>query len=190
MDFKNIKLKVEYKKLYDLDLYKNNPRIISEEDIKKVMNSIERYGFVNPIIVNSQNVIVCGHTRHAAARRLELEEVPTINIDHLPEELQKEYRIVDNATGALSKWDEEKLELECSTIKIDMQNYGLKIKFGENTLKLPDVNIQGEVDNKGDYIIIQFDTPEECLELKEKLGMKETARVTTYEKIKELWQSK
>ena len=72
-------LKIEYKKIEDLNPYKNNPRI-NDEAVEDVANSIKEFGFKVPIILDKNNVIVAGHTRYKASKQLELidEELVTL----------------------------------------------------------------------------------------------------------------
>jgi ParB-like chromosome segregation protein Spo0J len=90
--------------------YSNNPRVIAKS-VDAVAESIRRYGFLNPILVDRQGVIIAGHTRYWAARKLGLAEVPVIYLD-LPEDKAREYRIADNATADISEWDPNKLLAE------------------------------------------------------------------------------
>ena len=104
--------------------YENNPRK-NEAAIDKVAASIKEFGFKVPIIVDSENVIVAGHTRLKAAEQLGLKTVPVIMADDLTEEQIKAFRIADNKTSELSEWDFERLYAEMSEIEnIDMGQFG------------------------------------------------------------------
>lgn len=88
----------------DLIPYDKNPRK-NKGAVDAVANSIKEFGFKVPIIVDKNNVIITGHTRLKAAKRLKMKEVPVIKADDLTEEQVKAFRIADNKTGELAEWD-------------------------------------------------------------------------------------
>lgn len=100
--------------------YEGNPRN-NEQAIPLVARSIQEFGFRNPIVVDKDKVIVCGHSRYYAAQDLGLKKVPCIVTD-LPPEKAKAFRIADNKTSELATWDWEKLEQELAKVDdIDME---------------------------------------------------------------------
>ncbi len=109
------KLQIEYKNIEDLIPYINNPRI-NDNAVDEVAGSIAEFGFKNPIIIDEDNVIIAGHTRLLASRKLNLKEVPTIKVDDLTDAQIKAYRIADNRTGEFADWDFEKLNIELEDI--------------------------------------------------------------------------
>ena len=104
-------LKIEYINTDKLIPYVNNPRK-NDKAVDVVAGSIQEFGFKNPIIVDKDNVIVAGHTRLLAARKLELEEVPVIRAEDLTEQQIKAFRLADNKTAEFAEWDMELLALE------------------------------------------------------------------------------
>lgn len=92
--------------------YWRNPRVISPDAIAGVKASIERFGFRNPIIVDSDHVIITGHTRYAAAQAAELAKVPVIIAADMTAEDAAAYRLVDNKTAELTSWSDNDLLLE------------------------------------------------------------------------------
>ena len=112
-------------KLTDLIPYENNPRI-NDDAIDVVANSIKEFGFKNPIIIDKDNVIVCGHTRRLAAIKLGLTEVPCIRADDLTEDQIKAFRVADNKTSELSTWDLDKLKIELGDIDLNMADFGFE----------------------------------------------------------------
>ena len=117
-------MNIVYKKVDQLKPYENNPRH-NENAVVYVMNSIKDFGFKNPIIIDKDNVIVAGHTRWEASKRLGLEEVPCIVADDLTEEQIKAFRLADNKTAEIATWDLELLEGELENIlDFDMGDYG------------------------------------------------------------------
>ena len=92
--------------------YDRNARTHSAEQIRQVANSIQRFGFTNPILVASDAGIIAGHGRLAAARQLGMDQVPVIVLDHLTPDERRAYVIADNQLALNAGWDEELLRLE------------------------------------------------------------------------------
>ena len=105
--------------------YENNPRK-NDKAIAKVAASIREFGFKVPIVIDSNNVIVCGHTRLKAAQSLGLAVVPCIVADDLTDEQIKAFRLADNKTSEFADWDIEKLDEELAALEIDMTLFGFK----------------------------------------------------------------
>lgn len=107
----------------DIKEYENNPRN-NENAIEPVANSIKEFGFKVPIILDRDNVIVAGHTRIRAAKKLGLETVPCVIADDLTPEQIKAFRLADNKVGEIAEWDFTKLEEELKAIQdIDMSDF-------------------------------------------------------------------
>ena len=113
-------MKIEMKPLADLRPYENNPRI-NDQAVEAVSESIRKFGFRQPIVVDGGGVIVCGHTRYKAATQMGLAEVPVHIATDLGEEQIRAYRIADNRTAELSEWDMELLPIELA----DLQDVGI-----------------------------------------------------------------
>lgn len=111
-------MQIVTKKVSELIPYENNPRV-NEASIKYVANSIKEFGFKVPVIIDSNNVIVAGHTRILAAKELGLKEVPCIVADDLNEKQIKAFRLADNKVSEFSAWDYDKLDLEFLDLKDD-----------------------------------------------------------------------
>lgn len=107
-------MEVIYKRVEDLVEYEGNARR-NDAGVAKVAESIKEFGFLNPISIDKNNVIISGHTRLKAAKQLGLEEVPCIVLD-LSEEDEKLARIIDNKSHEYSTWDVGKLHQELSGI--------------------------------------------------------------------------
>lgn len=104
--------------------YENNPRK-NDDAVDKVALSISAFGFKVPIVIDSNNVIVTGHTRLRAAKKLGITMVPCIKADDLTDEQIKAFRLADNKVAEFSQWDEEKLMKELDELgTIDMSLYG------------------------------------------------------------------
>ena len=96
-------------KTSDLTPYPGNPRR-NESAVAGVAESIRRFGFKQPLVVGPDGVIVCGHTRYEAAKRLGLDAVPCVRADGLSEEEIRAYRLLDNRLHEESRWDADLLE--------------------------------------------------------------------------------
>lgn len=145
----DLKLKIEFVPLAKLNPYANNPRRNSKS-IPVVKNSVKKYGFIVPIVVNDfeKLEIAAGHTRLAAALELCKEEgrdpnevtAPCVLADHLSERQIREFRIVDNQAASLSNWDWAKLNAEFGAMPdTDWAEFGFSSDKKE-TEKLSDVD--------------------------------------------------
>lgn len=88
--------------------YHNNPRH-NHEAIDAVVASIREFGFMQPVVIDTNGVIVVGHTRYQAALRLKMPTVPVLVADKLTPAQVSAYRLADNRVGEIATWDEEKL---------------------------------------------------------------------------------
>ena len=104
-------MKVVEKSVKDLKMYENNPRN-NDEAVEEVAKSIKEFGFKVPMVIDKENVIVCGHTRYKACLQLGIKKVPCIIADDLTPEQIKAFRLAENRTNELATWDNEKLKAE------------------------------------------------------------------------------
>ena len=121
-------MQIKLAEISNIKPYENNPRKLSEQAIEKVAMSLKEYGFRQPIVVDKDMVIVAGHTRFRASKKLGLKQVPISIIDNLSEEQINAYRIADNRTAEESEWDNELLkmeikELEAKEFKLDLLGF-------------------------------------------------------------------
>ena len=122
-------MQVVAKSIDDIKPYENNPRD-NDDAVDAVANSIKRFGWQQPIVVDNDEVIVAGHTRYKAAKKLGLKHVLVVQAVHddgtpLTDEEIKAYRLADNKTNELATWDEELLEDELVGIDdINMADFG------------------------------------------------------------------
>lgn len=118
-------------KIGDIIPYEKNPRK-NDEAVKYVAESIKQFGFKVPIVIDKNNVIVAGHTRYKASKKLGLKEVPCIVADDLTEEQIKAYRLADNKVAELAEWDIDLLGEELDSIlDIDMCDFGFEASEDE-----------------------------------------------------------
>ena len=152
-------IKIIEKDINKLVPYENNARI-NDKAVDVVANSIEEFGFRNPCIIDKNNVLVAGHTRVLACKKLGITKVPCIVADDLTEEQIKAFRIADNSSAQVAEWDMDKLMAELETIDYDMSKYGLAEQLEQ---------IQSSIDNNNNIEEDDYEEPEN-LEPKVKRG--------------------
>lgn len=121
-------MKVQNVSIDSIKPYERNPRK-NESAIEKVANSIKEFGFKQPIVVDANGVIVAGHTRWKAAKKLGMTEVPVVYANDLTPEQVKAYRLADNKTAEFAEWDAEMLGQELEDLynaDFDMQPFGFE----------------------------------------------------------------
>lgn len=130
-------MKIEQMEIKDIRPYEKNPRR-NDASVDAVANSIKEFGFKNPIIVDRDKVIITGHTRYKAAKKLGLKTVPVIIADDLTPAQVEAYRIADNSAGSASEWDFDLLGDILQGLDYDMSDFGLDIFIpGEQEPKSP-----------------------------------------------------
>ena len=134
------------KNIKELIPYEKNPRK-NDQSVDKVANSIKEFGFKVPIVVDKNNIIVCGHTRYKAAKKLKLAVVPCVVADDLTEEQIKAYRLADNKVGEDSEWDIDLLGEELDDIfNIDMSDFGFDLTEEEEETEVIEDEVPEEVE--------------------------------------------
>ena len=98
--------------------YEHNARK-NDKAVDLVADSIKRFGFTVPIVIDKNDVIVAGHTRLKAAKRLGMKTLPAVIADDLTDEQIKAFRLADNKTAEIAEWDFERLEEELNEINED-----------------------------------------------------------------------
>lgn len=124
--------------------YERNNKIHDEQQIKKIAKSIKELWFRAPILIDENNIILAGHWRLAAAKKLKLKEVPVIQYTDLTEDQKKKYRLLDNRLADLSDYDLENLKLELQELNDERLN-GL---FEEFDLKLEEEEWNEEIEDE------------------------------------------
>lgn len=138
------------KKIDELIPYEKNPRK-NDEAVKYVAESIKAFGFKVPIVIDKNNVIVAGHTRYKASKKLKLTEVPCIVADDLTDEQIKAYRLADNKVAEKADWDFELLDAELDDLfDFDMTLFGFEDVLEETEAKddAYEVNVPEEPKSK------------------------------------------
>ena len=131
----------------DIIPYKNNPRI-NDEAVEYVINLIKEVGYVNPIVLDKDNVIINGHTRLKAVQKLGFKKVACIIKNDLTPEQVKMYRLADNKVSEISGWDYELLESELAEIiDFNMEDFGFA-QIGDLDIDDMEFTKEGEVAQK------------------------------------------
>lgn len=129
--------------------YDKNPRK-NTNAVKFVKASIEQFGFKVPIIIDSNRVIVCGHTRLLAAKSLGMSEVPCIMADDLTDDQIRAFRLADNKVGEFAEWDMDLLGDELDAIAdacdIDMGDFGFDLSGDDEETEIVEDEVPEEVE--------------------------------------------
>ena len=127
-------MKIEIADINSITPYENNPRKLSDKAIETVAMSLKEYGFRQPIVVDKDRIIVVGHTRFRASKKIGLKEVPITIADNLTPEQINAYRIADNRTSQESEWDFSLLQQEFHNL-LDL-NFNLELTgFNDSELE-------------------------------------------------------
>lgn len=186
-------MQVENWKIEDVKPYENNPRK-NDEAVEYVANSIREFGFQQPLVVDSEGVLIVGHTRLKAAQELGLEQVPVVVAEDLTDDQVKAYRLADNKTGEKSWWDWGKLNEELEDIdwfEMNMED------FGFSTLEFIDSNVddsETELDRYNEYAAeadaeTNFNIIISCATSQEKTAIAAILKVDS-DKVKRLYSAK
>lgn len=140
-------MNVQQVKIEKVKPYDKNPRK-NKAAVDYVANSIKEFGFQQPIVVDKDMVVIAGHTRLKAAKKLKLKEVPVVIADNLTEEQVKAYRLADNKTAEKAEWDFDLLTdelLSLQELDFDMEQFGFDFDFGEDEEAVEDDNWEADV---------------------------------------------
>ena len=130
-------MEITQRKTADLIPYVNNARTHSEQQVLQIAASIKEFGFNSPVLVDGDNGIIAGHGRVMAAKKLGLDEVPTIELKHLTKTQKKAYILADNRLALNSGWDNDLLALELGELSDDGFDLDL-LGFDDTELSLLD----------------------------------------------------
>jgi site-specific DNA-methyltransferase (adenine-specific) len=141
-------MQIEQRNINEIIPYEKNPRL-NDDAVDAVVTSIREYGFRQPIVVDADGVIIVGHTRWKAAKKMGLETVPVHVAADLPPEKVKAYRIADNQTGNIAEWDYDLLPVELSELQamdFDLSLLGFDADELDKLLNGEDTVIEGMTD--------------------------------------------
>jgi ParB family chromosome partitioning protein len=128
-------LEITYLPTESLTAYVNNSRTHSDAQVAQIAASIKEFGFTNPVLVDGDGGIIAGHGRVLAARKLNMEIVPTITLAGLTDTQRKAYVIADNKLALNAGWDDELLALELGELHAEAFDMPL-LGFGDTELAL------------------------------------------------------
>ncbi|MDZ7355785.1 MAG: ParB/Srx family N-terminal domain-containing protein [candidate division KSB1 bacterium] len=200
---------------YDCIPYANNPRL-NKRSIAQLVVSLDEFGFVKPILLDENNVIICGHTVREAAIVKGLTSIDAVVTDELTEDRKAAYRIADNRLAEFSKWDPEKLFQEINEraefdwfaagytpgdiekLSEQVENSAQAAGYHDNeTCKYPIVPVFNE---RYDYVVIFCKNQTDFAKLQSLLGLKKSrsyknsniglSRVVPFEDFNKIWESR
>ena len=161
-------------KLKDIHPYPNNPRI-NDDAVKDVVASIEQTGNLDPIEVDENNVILSGHTRLKALKRLKYNETQCVRYTGLSDDEKRKYRLLANKTGEKALWDDDLLSVELDGLDFDGFDFGFELSDGGvQTTEVSEDDYNGEVPEEpkakigdlyrlGDHLLMCGDSTDEAI---------------------------
>ena len=166
-------------KVEELIPYINNPRN-NNDAVDKVAASIKEFGFKVPIVIDKDNVVVTGHTRLLASKKLGLQEVPCVIADDLSPAQIKAFRIADNKVSEYAQWDEDMLKVELEELEemnFDLDSVSIDFSDFDMALDLEDTE-EGQEQEENIYTkeinIPQYEITGECPKLEELVNEEKT----------------
>lgn len=144
-----------YRSIHELKLDPKNPRTHSSRQLRQIARSIETFGFVVPVLIDSGLNVIAGHGRILAARQLGWSEVPTIRLEHLTDAQVKALRIADNRLGEISLWDDRLLAeqlKELSELDVDFELEATGFEMAEIDLRIEGLSDGGTDDDQADQL--------------------------------------
>lgn len=171
---------IVYKKVSELKLNPKNPRK-NDDAVGVVAKSIEKYGFRNPLIIDTDNVVWCGNTRLKASIKLGLKEVPCIIVEDLTKEQIRELALLDNKTSEIADWDMDLLEDELMDLDLDDFGFdwGFSTKEDIEEEEEPEVQFTEIMNEESNYLILQFKTDVDWLQAQSLFDIKEKKAYST-----------
>ena len=169
----NDELKIEYLPVGSLKPYEKNAKKHPSEQIEHIANSIMEFGFRQPLVIDKDNVLVIGHGRLLAAKKLGLDTVPCVRADDLTDEQIKALRLADNKTNE-SEWDFDLLGEELDGIfDIDMLEFGFSaLEDKKEKAEKPEVEFSEILGEENNYIILKFDQDVDWLQVESLFELK------------------
>lgn len=107
--------------------YANNPRTHSKKQVRQIADSIEEFGWTNPVLIDADNGVIAGHGRIAAAKLLGMSDVPVMSIDHLTDAQKRAYIIADNKLAENAGWDDQLLSIELQALSDLEINFDIEL---------------------------------------------------------------
>lgn len=176
-------MQIIQKKLADIVPYANNTKKHDETQIKNVAESIKKYGWVQPIVIDNDGTIVIGHCRALAAEKLGIEEVPCVVVSDLTEDEINALRIVDNKTNE-SPWDFDLLSAELPEIDLSDFEFDFGIEDEKEKTEIvedeaPEVEFSEILGEENNYLVLQFKTDIDWLNAQSIFGLETVKSYST-----------
>lgn len=160
-------MNIVYKNVDELIPYANNTKKHDKTQIKNVATSIDTYGFVQPLVIDKNNVVVIGHCRLLGAKHLNMEKVPCVCVDDLTEEQVNALRIVDNKSNE-SDWDMDILPEELLNVDLSAFDFDFGAVFGEDNIETKE---REEIAlNESISVVVECEDDEDAERIFEKLS--------------------
>lgn len=189
-------MKIENVNVNDLIPYEFNNKKHDKKQVDRIANSIKEFWFLQPLVIDKDNIIVVGHWRLEGAKKLWLKEVPCIRVENLTDVQIKKYRILDNKLNE-SDWDADKLKMELDElgdldfgdIKLDLdEEFGELLKDIEEEVKKeeekPEVEFSEELLEEHNYVVLYFDNTTDWMTACDVFGIEQKKRLGS---IKWVW---
>jgi ParB-like chromosome segregation protein Spo0J len=157
-------MQITYKNIEDLIPYARNSRTHSDEQIAQIAASIKEFGWRNPVLIDGDNGIIAGHGRVLAARKLNFDQVPTIDGSDMTDVQKRMYVIADNKLALNAEWDNEFLKLELEEFDdAFLELSGFSEKELSNILGvMDDEDIKEPSDESRNLIMVELMSEREC----------------------------
>jgi len=165
-------MKIETVKISEVKLNPNNPRLIKDDNFKKLVKSVIDFPEmlnIRPIVVNDDMVILGGNMRFKACKEAGLKEIPIIKASNLSAEKQREFLIKDNVSGG--EWDFDLLK-EWDTL--ELQEWGLELPDKNEDKTEGEIFFSEELDYQSNYIVLKFTTDIDFTQIETLLDIKST----------------
>lgn len=122
--------KIEKVKIDELIPYVNNAKIHSQDQVKRLANSIKEFGFLSPVLIDKDKNVIAGHGRIMAAKKLKIDAIPCVFVEGLTDQQRKAYILADNRLGEMADWDmdlvkSELEDLELGDFDIDLTGFDI-----------------------------------------------------------------
>ena len=174
-------MKIEQLPIKDIKPYERNAKKHDEIQIKNVMESIKQFGIAQPLVIDKDGVLIIGHCRLIACKRLKMKEVPVVKMDNLTQEEVDKLRLLDNKLNE-SEWDYDLLAEDIPAL--DFSDFDLDWGFKEEIEKAVKeeegeehfTEVLGEEHN---YIVLYFDNEVDWLQLQSLIDVDEKMNLST-----------
>lgn len=160
------KMDIQWRDIETVKPYERNAKKHPDDQVGHIANSLKRFGWKQPLVVDKDGVVVVGHGRLLAAKKLGLKTVPCVCADDLTDDEIKAYRLAENRLSE-SAWDKTLLEFELDALpKIDMSDFGFDVDaFKKQELEAPEVEFTEVLGEEHNYVVLYFDNEVDWLQI-------------------------